>query len=106
MLYHRTQTVTENLSYISKKNNKTYELHSVLTSNLKHLRNGCNSYTQQEIINRDKNSCLNMKMIFQHYLKTSERIERFRRSVDSDKTMQSIRNQCTCLIVRSSLQSA
>ena len=30
MLYHRTQTVTENLSYISKKNNKTYELHSVL----------------------------------------------------------------------------
>ena len=68
MLYHRTQTITENLSYISKENNKTYELHAVLgkskislanvvclTSTLKLLRNGCNSYTQQEIINRDKN---------------------------------------------------
>ena len=29
-----------------------------------------------------------MRMIFQHYLKTSERIERFRRNVDSNKNWE------------------
>ena len=36
-LYHRTQTITENLSYVSKKNNKTYELHSVRKRSLPNI---------------------------------------------------------------------
>ena len=39
-LYHRTQTEMGNVSYKSKRNNKIYELHSDLTSNLRTIRKG------------------------------------------------------------------
>jgi hypothetical protein len=87
-LYHRTQTEATN--HKMKINNKERSLHAVLTFNLETI--GKAGRNRQEIINRDKNSCMNMRKIFKHYLKTSERLERYRRGIDTDKNWKPIRS--------------
>ena len=56
------------------KDGKLRKKHAILTYKMENKRIGC--------INRDKNSCLNLLKIYEHFLKTGgERLENFRRSV-------------------------
>ncbi|AYV84837.1 MAG: hypothetical protein Hyperionvirus42_13, partial [Hyperionvirus sp.] len=68
-LHHETEQRCNNL-YL-EHNSKFRKLHSVLTYQMNNNRMGC--------INRDWNAVLNMRKIVQHYLRTGERLERYRR---------------------------
>jgi hypothetical protein len=67
---YKTQVRCENL-YLNDKDGIKRKLHSVLTYKMENGRKGC--------INRDKNAVLAMRNIVQHYLKTGERLEKYRR---------------------------
>ena len=60
--------------YLEDKTSKLRKLHSVLTCQMENNRKGC--------INRDYNGCLNMKKIFNHYMKTNERPLKYCRGYD------------------------
>ena len=72
-LSHKTEEVCENLYLKFKKDPKQKErkMHSILTYKMENNRKGC--------INRDKNGCKNIQKIFNYYIKTGERPERYRR---------------------------
>jgi len=67
-LSHKTEDKCENL-YQPDKKHKLRKLHAVLTYQMENKRIGC--------INRDKNSCYNMKKIFDSYLLTGDRPEKY-----------------------------
>jgi len=56
-----------------KKDTKQKErkIHSILTYKMENNRKGC--------INRDKNGCKNIQKVFNSYMKTGERPEKYRR---------------------------
>ena len=72
-LSHKTEEVCENL-YLKFKNDpkqKQRKIHSILTYQMENNRKGC--------INRDKNGCRNIQKVFNSYMETGERPEKYRR---------------------------
>ena len=72
-LSYKTEEPCENL-YLKFKNDKHQKLrkiHSILTYQMENNRKGC--------MNRDKNGCKNIQKVFQSYLTTGERPQRYRR---------------------------
>jgi hypothetical protein len=72
-LSYKTEEVCENLYLKFNKDPKEKErkIHSILTYKMENNRKGC--------INRDKNGCKNIQKVFQSYIETGERPERYRR---------------------------
>jgi hypothetical protein len=72
-LSYKTEEVCENLYLKFKKDPKQKErkIHSILTYQMENNRKGC--------INRDKNGCKNIQKVFNFYMKTGERPEKYRR---------------------------
>jgi len=72
-LSHKTEEFCENLYLKFKKDPKQKErkIHSILTYKMENNRRGC--------MNRDKNGCKNIQKIFNYYMKTGERPEKYRR---------------------------
>jgi len=72
-LSYKTEEVCENLYLTFKKDPKQKErkMHSILTYKMENNRKGC--------INRDKNGCKNIQKVFESYMETGERPERYRR---------------------------
>lgn len=72
-LCYKTEELCENLYLKFEKDPKQKErkIHSILTYQMENKRKGC--------INRDKNGCKNIQKIFNNYIKTGERPERYRR---------------------------
>jgi hypothetical protein len=72
-LSHKTEEVCENL-YLKFKNDpkqKQRKIHSILTYQMENNRKGC--------INRDKNGCRNIQKVFNSYMETGQRPEKYRR---------------------------
>ncbi len=82
-LYHKTEKKGDHLYFIDTKNKKR-KLHSVLTFKMEPTKNECNKF-RIDCINRDYNGCLNMRKIFNHYMKTGERPLRYRRGYVLEK---------------------
>ena len=72
-LYYETEEKCKNL-YLPNEKGKMQKIHSVLTYQMKNKRLGC--------INRDRNACFNMRKLFQFYLETGGRPERYTRDYD------------------------
>ena len=72
-LSYKTEEVCENLYLKFKKDPKQKErkMHSILTYKMENKRLGC--------INRDKNGCKNIQKVFNSYMETGERPEKYRR---------------------------
>ena len=72
-LSYKTEEVCENLYLKFKKDEKQKDrkIHSILTYQMENNRKGC--------INRDKNGCKNIQKVFNSYMDTGERPERYRR---------------------------
>ena len=69
-LSYKTEEVCKNL-YLPDKKKKERKIHSILTYKMENTRMGC--------INRDKNGCFNIQKIFNSYIETGERPEKYRR---------------------------
>ena len=69
-LNHITEEYCKNL-YLPDKKGKDRKMHSILTYKMENNRNGC--------INRDKNGCKNIQKVFESYMKTGERPEKYKR---------------------------
>ena len=72
-LSHKTEELCENL-YLKFKKDPTQQkrkIHSILTYKMENNRKGC--------INRDKNGCKNIQKVFNSYMETGERPEKYRR---------------------------
>jgi hypothetical protein len=82
-LHHKTNEKGDHLYFIDKKK-KRRKLHSVLTFKMETTKKECNKY-RLDCINRDYNGCLNMKMIFNHYMETGDRPLRYRRGYELPK---------------------
>ena len=67
-LHNKTEEKCENL-YLADKTNKLRKLHSVLTFKMENNWNRC--------INRDYNGCLNIKKIFDSFMKDGTRPQRY-----------------------------
>ena len=74
-LSYKTDEPCENLYLKFKKDPKEKErkIHSILTYQMENNRKGC--------INRDKNGCKNIQKIFNSYIETGERPEKYRREI-------------------------
>ena len=59
---------------------KGKKIHTVLTYKMENNRLGC--------INRDKNSTFNMKKIFDHHIKTDQRLQNYQRCSTAVKSRQ------------------
>ena len=72
-LSYKTEEVCENLYLKFKKDptQKERKIHSILTYQMENNRKGC--------INRDKNGCKNIQKVFNSYMETGERPEKYRR---------------------------
>jgi len=72
-LSYKTEEVCENLylRFANDPKQKERKIHSILTYQMENNRKGC--------INRDKNGCKNIQKVFNSYIETSERPERYRR---------------------------
>jgi hypothetical protein len=72
-LSYKTEEVCENLYLKFKKDTQQKErkIHSILTYQMENNRKGC--------INRDKNGCKNIQKVFNYYMETGERPEKYRR---------------------------
>ena len=72
-LSYKTEKPCENLYLKFKKDPKQKErkIHSILTYQMENNRKGC--------INRDKNGCKNIQKVFNSYMETGERPEKYRR---------------------------
>ena len=81
-LSYKTEEPCENLYLKFKKDPKQKErkIHSILTYQMENNRKGC--------INRDKNGCKNIQKIFNSYIETGERPEKYRREYKNDKSLQ------------------
>ena len=75
-LSYKTEEVCENLYLKFKKDLKQKErkMHSILTYQMENNRKGC--------INRDKNGCKNIQKVFNCYMETGERPEKYRREYE------------------------
>ena len=62
--------------YLPDKKNKMRKRHPILTYQMENNRKGC--------INRDKNACKNIQLVFDSIIETGERPERFRRNYKLD----------------------
>ncbi len=82
-LHYKTEEKGDHLYFIDK-NNKKRKLHSVLTFKMETTEKECDKY-RLNCINRDYNGCLNMRKIFNHYMKTGERPLRYRRGYEIPK---------------------
>jgi len=74
-LAFHTQEKTKCL-YLPDKKNKMRKRHPILTYQMENNRKGC--------INRDKNACKNIQLVFDSIIETGERPERFRRNYKLD----------------------
>ena len=72
-LSYQTEEMCENLylKFKKDKHKKLRKIHSILTYQMENNRKGC--------MNRDKNGCKNIQKVFQSYLATGERPEKYRR---------------------------
>jgi len=72
-LSYKTEEVCENLylRFVNDPKQKERKIHSILTYQMENNRKGC--------INRDKNGCKNIQKVFNSYIETGERPERYRR---------------------------
>jgi len=72
-LSYKTEEVCENLylRFANDPKQKERKIHSILTYQMENNRKGC--------INRDKNGCKNIQKVFNSYIQTGERPERYRR---------------------------
>ena len=72
-LSYKTEEVCENLYLKFKKDEKQKDrkIHSILTYQMENNRKGC--------INRDRNGCKNIQKVFNSYMDTGERPEKYRR---------------------------
>jgi hypothetical protein len=72
-LSYKTEKPCENLYLKFKKDPKQRKrkIHSILTYQMENNRKGC--------INRDKNGCKNIQKVFNSYMETGERPEKYRR---------------------------
>ena len=78
-LYHRTEEKGEHLYYIDKINKKR-KLHSVLTFQMETIESKCNY--RLDCINRDYNGCLNIRKIFNSYMRDKTRPLRYTRGYE------------------------
>ena len=69
-LNYKTEELCNNL-YLPDKRNIERKIHSILTFKMENKRKGC--------INRDKNGCKNIQKVFNHYIETGERPEKYKR---------------------------
>jgi hypothetical protein len=67
---YKTEELCNNL-YLPDKKNIERKMHSILTFKMENKRKGC--------INRDKNGCKNIQKVFNHYIETGERPEKYKR---------------------------
>ena len=72
-LSYKTEEVCKNLylKFKKDKQQKDRKIHSILTYQMENNRKGC--------INRDKNGCKNIQKLFNSYMLSGERPERYRR---------------------------
>jgi len=75
-LNYKTENRCENLILPSPITGTNYKMHSILTYKMENNRLGC--------INRDKNGCYNIKKLFDTYMTSGNRPERYRRGVKID----------------------
>ena len=75
-LSYKTEEVCENLYLKFKKDpkQKNRKIHSILTYQMENNRKGC--------INRDKNGCKNIQKVFNSYMETGGRPEKYRREYE------------------------
>ena len=76
-LYHKTEEKVENL-YLPDHKKKLRKLHSVLTFKMENSRKGC--------INRDYNGCINIRKLFNCYINSKSRPERYCRGFEIKTT--------------------
>ena len=69
-LNYKTEELCNNL-YLPDKRNIERKMHSILTFKMENKRKGC--------INRDKNGCKNIQKVFNHYIETGQRPEKYKR---------------------------
>ena len=69
-LNYKTEELCNNL-YLPDKKNIERKMHAILTFKMENKRKGC--------INRDKNGCKNIQKVFNHYIETGERPEKYKR---------------------------
>ena len=69
-LNYKTEELCNNL-YLPDKKNIERKMHSILTFKMENKRKGC--------INRDKNGCKNIQKVFNHYIETGDRPEKYKR---------------------------
>jgi len=69
-LNYKTEELCNNL-YLPDKRNIERKMHSILTFKMENKRKGC--------INRNKNGCKNIQKVFNHYIETGERPEKYKR---------------------------
>jgi len=69
-LNYKTEELCNNL-YLPDKRNIERKMHSILTFKMENKRKGC--------INRDKNGCKNIQKVFNHYIETGDRPEKYKR---------------------------
>jgi len=69
-LNYKTEELCNNL-YLPDKRSIERKMHSILTFKMENKRKGC--------INRDKNGCKNIQKVFNHYIETGERPEKYKR---------------------------
>ena len=75
-LNYKTENRCENLILPSPITGTNYKMHSILTYKMENNRLGC--------INRDKNGCYNIKKLFDTYMISGNRPERYKRGVKID----------------------
>ena len=81
-LSYKTEEVCENLLLRFKNDPKQKErkIHSILTYQMENNRKAC--------INRDKNGCKNIQKVFNCYMETGERPDKYKREYKSNKSLQ------------------
>ncbi len=80
-LNYRTEKRCKNL-YLPDRKGKERKIHSILTYQMENQRQGC--------INRDKNGCQNIRKLFEYYLVTGERLERYSRDFKLEEDILTI----------------
>jgi hypothetical protein len=91
-LSYKTEELCENLYLKFKKDPKQKErkIYSILTYQMENNRKGC--------FNRDKNGCKNIQKVFNYYMETGERPEKYKREYKDNKSLQpfSLREAVKC----------
>ena len=82
-LNYKTEERCKNL-YLPDRKNRMRKMHAILTYQLENNRLGC--------INRDRNGVYNIRKLVHHYLKTGERLSKYRRGTKLDENELSNKN--------------